>query len=265
MSIAHNVTQPLTPTSSTQRESVIQEKRIEAQEQQSLPTSILLHLAPGAIMTVLFYFLAPPLKALGWPTLDFTFTLCALVVLLPTLLHLYVLGKKRNGKLSLKGVVLYRQPMPYWQYVVYGLLVIVYAVTISLPLGPVQKTIMHAFTWWPIYSMRLDTGTYPVLNLLIAQILGFTLNGLVGPIIEELYFRGYLLPRLSRFGNWAPVINMVLFSLYHFWQPWNNLENMFILLPLVFLPWKKRSVMLAIVMHCSLNLFGMLLNFLAHH
>jgi hypothetical protein len=38
--------------------------------------------------------------------------------------------------------------------------------------------------------------------------------------VEEYYFRGYLLPRLSRFGSLAPVINVALFSLYHFFTPW---------------------------------------------
>ncbi|MFD1537220.1 CPBP family glutamic-type intramembrane protease [Nonomuraea guangzhouensis] len=33
------------------------------------------------------------------------------------------------------------------------------------------------------------------------------LTGLAFPIIEELYFRGFLLPRLSRLGRWAPVVN----------------------------------------------------------
>ncbi|MDQ2713504.1 MAG: CPBP family intramembrane metalloprotease [Chloroflexota bacterium] len=263
MNIIHQVTPPT--TAAKQKMSTAAEQQIEAQEQLSLGRSILLHLVPGAIITILFYFLAPPLKVLGWPTLNFTFTLCALAVLLPTLFHLLQLGKKRNGKLSLKGVVLYRQTLPWWQYVVFALLVLVYAVLVSLPLGPLQKMITQAFAWWPVYGLRLDTGTYPATHLFLAQILGFALNGFVGPIMEELYFRGYLLPRLSRLGVWAPVLNMVLFSLYHLWQPWNNLENMFVMLPLVFLPWKKRNVYLAIVLHCTLNLFGMTLMLLAHH
>jgi hypothetical protein len=32
-----------------------------------------------------------------------------------------------------------------------------------------------------------------------------------------------LLPRISRFGGWAPLINTVLFSLYHFFTPWQLL------------------------------------------
>ena len=39
-------------------------------------------------------------------------------------------------------------------------------------------------------------------------------------MVEELYFRGYLLPRISRLGAWAPLVNTVLFSLYHLFTPW---------------------------------------------
>lgn len=55
---------------------------------------------------------------------------------------------------------------------------------------------------------------------------------ILGPLIEELYFRGSLLPRLARFGFWAPLINVSLFSLYQFWTPWDVLTRVVILLPL---------------------------------
>ena len=41
-------------------------------------------------------------------------------------------------------------------------------------------------------------------------------------MVEEMYFHGYLLPRISRLGAWAPLVNTVLFSLYHFFTPWLN-------------------------------------------
>ena len=48
-----------------------------------------------------------------------------------------------------------------------------------------------------------------------------------------MYFRGYLLPRISRFGAWAPVINTVLFSVYYFFTPWQNVGRIVGLLPMV--------------------------------
>jgi membrane protease YdiL (CAAX protease family) len=89
----------------------------------------------------------------------------------------------------------------------------------------------------------------------------FLINGLVGPIVEELYFRGYLLPRLSRFGRGAAVLNAVLFSLYHFWTPWQNLGRILGLLPWILTVQAKRSLKLSMAVHISVNtifLLGML-------
>jgi membrane protease YdiL (CAAX protease family) len=50
-------------------------------------------------------------------------------------------------------------------------------------------------------------------------ILGFIFVAIIGPLAEELNFRGYLLPILSKLGKWAPLVNFSLFILYYFWQP----------------------------------------------
>jgi membrane protease YdiL (CAAX protease family) len=44
-------------------------------------------------------------------------------------------------------------------------------------------------------------------------------SGLVAPVVEELYFRGYLLPRIDRLGIWAPLIGALLFASQHVWTP----------------------------------------------
>ena len=85
------------------------------------------------------------------------------------------------------------------------------------------------------------------------------LNGVVGPIVEELYFRGYLLPRMDRLGRWAPLVNVSLFSLYHFWSPWQVLARILGIGPMVFAVRWKRNVYLGILIHCALNLIGVLL------
>ena len=48
---------------------------------------------------------------------------------------------------------------------------------------------------------------------------------------EELYFRGFLMPRLLHQGWWTPLISSVLFSLYHLWSPWVFLSRITYLLP----------------------------------
>lgn len=84
------------------------------------------------------------------------------------------------------------------------------------------------------------------------------LDAFVGPVTEELYFRGYLLPRISRFGALAPVINVVLFSLYHFFTPWRNLGRILGLLPMVYTVWWKRDIRIGIAVHVLGNLLSML-------
>jgi hypothetical protein len=90
-------------------------------------------------------------------------------------------------------------------------------------------------------------------------VVAFTLNGIVGPVVEELYFRGHLLPRIDRLGRWAPVLNAVLFSVYHFWTPWQNLGRILGLLPWVYAVWWTRSVYLSIIVHVAVNMTSVLL------
>jgi membrane protease YdiL (CAAX protease family) len=56
-------------------------------------------------------------------------------------------------------------------------------------------------------------GNYGLLPLI-----GITL--LLNILTEELYFRAWMLPKLSRYGTWGWVINGILFALYHTFQIW---------------------------------------------
>ncbi len=78
----------------------------------------------------------------------------------------------------------------------------------------------------------------------------------VGPVVEELYFRGYLLPRMSQFGRWAPLVNVVLFSLYHFWSPWqllSRIAGIAGIAPLAYAVRWKENVYLGVAVHVALN------------
>ena len=85
------------------------------------------------------------------------------------------------------------------------------------------------------------------------------LNGFVGPIVEELYFRGYLLPRMEWMGWWAPLVNVSLFSLYHFWSPWQLVARILGFGPTVYAVRWKRNIFLGMAVHCSLNTIAVLL------
>ena len=118
------------------------------------------------------------------------------------------------------------------------------------------------FSWMPesfFLSALLDNlNQYSRTTLLATGIAAVILVGFVGPAIEELYFRGYLLPRLALQGAWAPIVNILLFSLYHLWSPWQYLVRILAMSPLYFAVWKKRNVFLGIIWHVVANVLSAL-------
>lgn len=116
------------------------------------------------------------------------------------------------------------------------------------------------FSWLPGWFLFAEDFTrYSTATLLITWTLGLVVNGIAGPVVEEMYFRGYLLPRISRLGAWAPLVNTVFFSLYHFFTPWLNVGRIIGLLPMVYAAWWKRSIYVSMAVHVLGNVIPMLL------
>jgi membrane protease YdiL (CAAX protease family) len=226
--------------------------------QQPILQSITLHLLPGVLTTLVYIIATPFLNSLGYPS-NFPFLLAGLFVLVPFELgFLFYQGKKRNGTLSLNGIVLYREPMPVRQYVLFAIVLLVYANFILVVVYPpiAQMLIKTLFFWLPSWYFMSLSFEYAKSVLLMTAFLGLVVNGFVAPITEELYFRGYLLPRISRFKVWAPVFNGVLHSLYHFWMPWQVPGLILSLLPAAFVVWWKRNIYLGMIIHVVGNVLG---------
>jgi hypothetical protein len=239
---------------------VDREERYE-DEQHSIARSVALHLLPGVLITALYALLAPVVRSLGFPALMAIF-LSILLVLIPFQLgFLLYRSRRQNGDLSLRNVVLYRERTPALQLsFLVGMLFLwsgVFAVLVYPPLD--AFFIGNLFSWLPEwFFFAEDFGRYTTGALLLTWGLGLVLNAFAGPVVEEMYFRGYLLPRISRFGAWAPVMNAVLFSLYHFFTPWQNVGRILGLLPMVYAVWWKRDIRIGIAVHVLGNLFSML-------
>lgn len=236
---------------------------IKPPEQHSLALSILLHLLPGVLATALFVLIARPLAAQGIPAVG-ALLICAAVVLIPFELGVLLWEARRKNKSnSLVGVVLYRAFLRWWEYIVYPLALIAVAVLVfgglSL-LNPILIDTMFSWVpeWFRIDTLAANIGDYSRFGLILTVVLLVAINAIAGPIVEELYFRGYLLPRLSRYGKWAPVINIVLFSLYHLWSPWENLARIAGLLPMAYVVWWKKNIYLGMITHVVLNTIGVI-------
>ena len=226
--------------------------------QQPIFRSITLHLLPGILTTLVYVIAAPFLNSMGYPS-NFAFLLAALFVLIPSELgFLFHLGKKKNGSFSLNGIVLYREQMPVRQYVLFAVPLLVYANFILVVVYPpiAQMLTRALFFWLPNWFFLSLQPEYSKSILLMTALLGLVVNGFIGPVTEELYFRGYLLPRISRFNMLAPVINGVFHSLYHFWMPWQVPGLILGLLPAAIVVWWKRSIYLGMLIHVTGNALG---------
>ena len=229
------------------------------EEQHSLARTVVLHLLPGVLMVAFYVLAAPVVRSLGFPSLMAIY-LAILFVLIPFELG-YLFYRARKNWSSLGSVVLYREPVPKGQFValVLGLFVwsSIFYVLIYPPLD--VFFIENVFFWLPdSFFLVDDFASFSPAALVITWAFGFAVNAIVGPIVEELYFRVYLLPRVSRFGALAPLINTVLFSLYHFFTPWQNVGRIVGLLPMVYAAWWKRSIYVSMGAHVLGNVSVML-------
>jgi len=62
---------------------------------------------------------------------------------------------------------------------------------------------------------------------------------------------------MNKLGIWAPFINGVLFSVYHFFTPWENITRILAMTPYLYAVWYKKNIVIGIVVHLSLNLVSM--------
>lgn len=219
---------------------------------------IALHLLPGIILTIVFIPLALAANHYGLPTL-LSMYIAMSIGIIPVLLgYLFFIGKKYNKTFSLKGIIKYRQKIPIWQYFVFVPVIIAVAVGIFFAFSSIDSLILNKiFFWipgWFKITQETSTASFSKMILVITFSLGIVINGILAPFAEELYFRGYLLPRMKSFGKWAPLINTSLFSLYHFFSPWQFFTRILAILPMAYSIWWKKNIYIGIIAHCFLNI-----------
>jgi membrane protease YdiL (CAAX protease family) len=224
-----------------------------------LITLVVLSLAPGAVGALVYAALAGEIEAAGYPPIA-ALLVAITVVILPIELAILLLARSR-ARAAGEPLIPYRERMPVssWAWLVPVLLLaaLVGSAIAMLADAAVAKGL---FSWLPAWYLRpIDfqvVGRYSATPWAVTLGAYMVLNGFAGPIVEELYFRGFLLPRMDRFGRWAPLINVALFSLYHFWAPWQFLSRVAAAAPFVYAVWWRRNVYLGMVVHILLNTIG---------
>ncbi len=234
---------------------------IEAINEIRWDKQIILHLVPGALTALAYVILGGLFHRNGLPSILGFYT-ASIVVLFPIEIGLPVfLEKRKTGYVQLEEIFLFREKTPAWQMVllIIGSLLwagLVFVVAGSALVDPIREAL---FSWIPEW---LDLGYYLISSeysqpvKIITWGLGILFAVILGPTIEEFYFRSYLLPRMPSLKWWSPLVGIVLFTLYHFWSPWVFLVRVIAMLPMVYAVWWKRNVWIGVGAHCLLNLVG---------
>jgi membrane protease YdiL (CAAX protease family) len=225
------------------------------------PLLIALHLVPGLIFAGFFFVLSRmfiQFGLTGYLALLIAIPLC----LAPVEIGAMLLWSARfAGRRSLSEAIGYRQRGTAVEYIALPLLLFICWGVLSIAYNPISLYLeTHLSGWLPPWATQesllngllSSTPTQRSITLGLAVLL----SGFVAPVVEELYFRGFLLPRMEHWGWAAPVLNSLLFALYHFYFP-GNVPGIFVaFVPLSYVAMVKKNWRIGAVVHSMFNLWG---------
>lgn len=224
---------------------------------------IALHLYPGIPIVLAYMALAPSAISWGFPAL--AAMLVAELVIMPCVELGHLAGWRVVAATArIRGQISFLERLSWPRLIGWSLAGWVACVILYAPMfatGLWLRT--HLFSWLPnwFYDAGFDSASKAALITTFS--VGLLVDGIIGPVVEEIYFRGHLLPRMAWMGNWAPLVHAVLFTIYHFWQPHNYPGIFMVSLVLSYAAWWKKSIWLSIGIHCLVNVSGTLIALLA--
>jgi membrane protease YdiL (CAAX protease family) len=238
-------------------------KALEGKEQVKIsgPLLIALHLAPGPIFAGFFFALSRLFIGCGL-TAYLALLVAVPACLAPIEIGVMLLWSVRvTGTGSLSEAIRYRRRGTVVEYVVLPLLLFLCWGVLSLALTPVALYVeAHLSGWLPAWATQeaLITGlvSIPPTQRLITLGLAVFLSGFVAPVVEELYFRGFLLPRMEHWGWAAPVVNALLFAVYHFYFPGNVPAIFAIFVPISYVVMVRKNWRIGLIVHSMANLWS---------
>lgn len=193
------------------------------------------------------------------------FCLLGTVTLVPVELGIILSGSKReSGVYSLKSAFAGQKEISVRQTVFLAFVFFGIAGLLSVSTAPVENQLLagvraavldrlpSGFDWTNYEYLR----SFPRPVLIFTCVYYVVFNGLAAPITEELFFRGYLTSHYQSQTPRTPILIAVLFSLYHFWMPFNNIFRILAFAPAAYAAYRKKNLYISIVFHCLCNLFS---------
>jgi membrane protease YdiL (CAAX protease family) len=230
------------------------EQNTMKEQKLSIPTIIILGLMPGLVILFWALVFSSPVFGINFPIL-LSLMLAIILGLIPTELGiLKYIAWKENKKI--KDLILYKNKTPKKKFILSIIITFIIAAIVFVLLPPHEIKMWKIFDFVPDWFRLENTNLHTINYLKITVILTVIFNGFLGPVVEEIYFRGYLLPRMGIFGKFAPLVNVIIFSIYHFFTPWQNFTRILAVTPMVYAVWKNKDIKIGMIVHCTLNTFA---------
>jgi len=218
----------------------------------SIPMIIFLGLFPGVIVLLIAFIFSSPIIGINF-SIYLSIMLATILGLIPTELGiLKYFAWKSNRKI--KDIIFYKEKMSVKKMILPIVIPFTFALAVFTLFTPYELKLWgNLFDFIPDWFKINKTNFSELKYLKISLVLALVFNGFFGPFVEELYFRGFLLPRMKIFGIFAPLVNSTIFSIYHFFSPWENISRIIAVTPIAYTVWKHKDLRLNIITHCTLN------------
>ena len=195
------------------------------------------------------------------------FCILGTVILVPMELGIILSASKReNGAYSLKSAFAGQEKLQRWKILIIAFVFFGVAGLLSAYVAPLENQffaqmradLLHrlpiGFDWTNFEYVKLFSKPIRILTCIYYSIF----NVLIAPITEGLFFRGYLTSHYKKQSSFLPILIAVLFSLYHFWLPFNNVFRILAFAPVAYVAYKKKNLYISICFHCLSNLFSVI-------
>ena len=243
----------------------------QSSKQLSILQIILAFLIPSAVAFTGFRVVLPVLVEGGVPSIIAWPAVASIMLLGFVLIAIIFLNKEaKELNISFKERACLRSlSLKQWSVYV-GILFLGMVVTIIISKTSILFTHIPGLSVPDYFPFFLNPAIDPMNTEPSLLTPGFVLKGAIWMIpfialtlflnilTEELYFRAWLLPKLSKYGNMSWVINGGLFALYHSFQLWLLPQILPISLFIAYVVYKSRSIWPAFAFHMLANILTVL-------
>lgn len=219
--------------------------------------AVLLQILPGLPALAVYLAAAAVLSPRGQPALLALYLAILLGEVPATWAMMAWQTRREGGRITLEELFPWRRSLRRWRYLALGLPLAIISLVLMAVLQPaVAEPLRTAlFGWVPEWAvMQMDEGFTGVARSTLLWIwsLGLVSATVVGGVTQELYARGFLLPRIGHLGGVAPVLSAAAFAVLHLVSPWSWPVFFLVSLPWSVAVYRTKSVQLGVVGHVGM-------------